>query len=115
MTHKGNDVSGKWTVVGAVNMGNAKYSWDGKSPAMVPSLGLKAFDLASVAIHRWVPLQNDTEHKWQAASRRALDSSIRSPHDTSFGQGFFECKWLLTTEVTQGDHDYGHDLMSGNC
>lgn len=53
MIHKGNDFL--WTVLGTVNIGNVKYSWDGKSPAMVPSLALKAFDLAPVTVHLQMP------------------------------------------------------------
>lgn len=40
----------------------------------------------------------------QAASGRALDTFIRFPRDTSFGQGLPEYKWLLTIEEVDQDH-----------
>lgn len=51
-----NDFLLKWTSLGTVNIGNAKYSWDWKSPATAPGLALKAFDLAPVTINLRAPL-----------------------------------------------------------
>lgn len=64
-----------------VSIGNAKYSWDNKALAVVPSLALMAFDLAPLTIHLQMTLlvlgmgreQNDPKQK-------ALDYSTVFPH-----------------------------------
>lgn len=106
MIHKGNDFLG--TLLSTVSIGNAKYSWDSKALAVVPSLALMAFDLAPVTIHLQMSLlvfgvgceQNDPK-------QRALDSSAIFPYDISFAQGLPEFNWLLMIKVMQ--RDQGHD------
>jgi len=55
--------------LGAANIGNAKYSWDGKSPATAPSFAPKAFDLAPVTINLQVPLSLLVCGDWPLARR----------------------------------------------
>lgn len=96
-----------------VSIGNAKYSWDNKALAVVPSLTLMAFDLTPVTIHLQMTLlvlgmggeQNDPKQK-------ALDSSTIFPHNASFGQGLPEFNWVLMIKVMQQIQGHGpHGVM----
>lgn len=117
LIHKGNDFLG--TLLSTVSIGNAKYSWDSKALALVPSLALMAFDPAPVTVPLQMSLlvfgvgseQNDPEQK-------VLDSSTIFLHDTSFGQGLPEFKWVLMIKVKQQDQGHGPhgvmELLKGN-
>lgn len=110
MIHKGNDFLG--TLLSTVSTGNAKYSWNSKAPAVVPSLALMVFDLAPVTINLQMSLLVfGVGHEQNDPKQRALDSSI-FPQDISFGQGLPEFNWVLMIKVMQRDQGHGpHGVM----